>query len=238
MPSSKSSIAGPRTLALSALAIGLAVLVARPINRFTTVLGVFRQPANTVVKDGDFVTIADTMLCEDLHLHKSSGLLYTACEDSYESRFSWFPGLGVLHDPLTASKSRGSIHVIDPKTFKSKRLEFQGFAGPFITHGLDVISDPEDDSSVYIFAINHLPHPQYLQHIVDGQSYDKYPGNKAASQIEIFHHKTVSSAARYVRSISHPLIQTPNDIVARSPNSLYVTNDHHYREGILRQIED
>ncbi|KAK6712303.1 hypothetical protein SNK05_006758 [Fusarium graminearum] len=238
MPSSKSSIAGPKTLALSALAIGLGVLVARPINRFTTVLGVFRQPANTIVKDGDFVTIADTMLCEDLHLHKSSGLLYTACEDSYESRFSWFPGLGVLHDPLTASKSRGSIHVIDPKTFKSKRLEFQGFAGPFTTHGIDVISDPEDDSSVYIFAINHLPHPEYLQHVVDGQSYDKYPGNKAASQIEIFHHKTGSPSVRYVRSVSHPLIQTPNDIVARSPDSLYVTNDHHYREGILRQIED
>ncbi|KAL6916209.1 hypothetical protein ACHAPO_010671 [Fusarium lateritium] len=238
MPSSKSSIAGPKTLALSAFAIGLAVLLARPINRFTTVLGVFRQPANTVVKDGDFVTIEDTMLCEDLHLHKSSGLLFTGCEDSYESRFSWFPGLSVLHDPLTASKSRGSIHVIDPTTFKSKKLNFEGFAGPFITHGIDVISDPEDASSVYIFAINHLPHPEYLQHVVDGETHDKYPGNKAASQIEIFHHQTGSSTARYVRSVSHPLIQTPNDVVARSPSSFYVTNDHHYREGILRQIED
>jgi hypothetical protein len=238
MPSSKYSITGPKTLALSALAIGLGVLLARPINRFTTVLGVFRQPANTFVEDGDFVRIEDTMLCEDLHLHKASGLLFTACEDSYESRFSWFPGLGVLHDPLTASKSRGSIHVIDPTTFKSKRLGFEGFAGPFITHGIDVISDPKDASSVYIFAINHLPHPEYLQHVVDGKTYDKYSGNKAASQIEIFHHKIGSPTARYIRSVSHPLIQTPNDIVARSPSSFYVTNDHHYREGILRQIED
>jgi hypothetical protein len=238
MPPPKSSIAGPKTLALSALTIGLGVLLARPINRLTTVLGVFREPANTIVEDGNFVTIQDTMLCEDLHLHKSSGLLFTACEDSYESRFSWFPGLGVLHDPLTASKARGSIHVIDPATFKSKRLEFDGFTSPFITHGIDVISDPEDDASVYILAINHLPHPDYLQHVADGKSHDKYLGNRAASQIELFHHQTGSSTAKYVRSVSHPLIQTPNDIVALSSNSFYVTNDHHYREGILRQIED
>jgi hypothetical protein len=34
------------------------------------------------------------------------------------------------------------------------------------------------------------------------------------------------------------LIQTPNDIVAVSPTSFYVTNDHYYREGFLRHIED
>ncbi|KAM0321953.1 hypothetical protein ACHAPQ_009206 [Fusarium lateritium] len=49
---------------------------------------------------------------------------------------------------------------------------------------------------------------------------------------------TRSSTVRYVRSISHPLIQTPNDIAAVSPTSFYVTNDHYYREGFLRQIED
>ncbi|RGP64329.1 serum paraoxonase arylesterase 2 [Fusarium longipes] len=238
MPSEKSAVAGPKTLVLSALTVGLGLLLARPVNRLTTVFGVFRQPANTIVEDGNFVTIEDTMLCEDLHLYKPSGLLYTACEDSYESRFSWFPGLGVLHDPLTGSKARGSIHVIDPATFKSKRLEFEGFDGPFITHGIDVISDPEDDGSVYIFAINHRPHAEYLQHVVDGKSHDKYSGNRAASQIEIFHHRTGSSSVKYIRSVSHPLIQTPNDIVARSPNSFYVTNDHYYREGVLRQIED
>ncbi|KAL4732166.1 hypothetical protein ACLX1H_001174 [Fusarium chlamydosporum] len=238
MSSSKSSIAGPKTLALSAITIGLGIFFAKPINRFTTVIGVFREPVNTIVEDGNFVTIQDTMLCEDLHLHKSSGMLFTACEDSYEPRFSWFPGLGVLHDPLTGSKARGSIHVIDPVTFKGKRLEFEGFSEPFITHGIDVISDPQETGSVYIFAINHVPNPEYLQHVLDGKPYAKFAGNKAASQIEIFHHRVGSSTAKYVRSISHPLIETPNDIVARSPNSFYVTNDHYYREGVLRQIED
>ncbi|KAF4999911.1 hypothetical protein FGRMN_2149 [Fusarium graminum] len=238
MPASKSSLPGPKVLALSAVTIGLGVLLARPINRFTTVLGVFREPVNTVIGDADFIKIDDTMLCEDIHLHPTSGLLFTACEDSYESRFSWFPGLGVLHDPLTASKARGSIHVIDPKTFVSKRLEFENFAGPFVTHGIDVISDPDSQDSVYIFAVNHVPHPDYLQLVVNGNNYNEYVGNKAASQVEIFHHRIGSSTAKHVRSVSHPLIETPNDIFAVSPTGFYVTNDHHYREGFLRQIED
>ncbi|CZR47794.1 uncharacterized protein FPRO_13461 [Fusarium proliferatum ET1] len=232
---SKSSAVGPKALVVSALTIGLGVFLARPVTRVTTVLGFFRTPSSTIVSDADFITIDDTIVCEDVHLH--SGLLYTACEDSYAPRFSWFPGLGVLHDPLTASKSRGSIHVIDPKTFKSKRLEFEGFQGPFITHGIDVIDDPKDKNGVYIFAVNHLPNPEYLQHIVDGKK-EAFGGNKAASQIEIFHHRVGSSSVKYVRSISHPLIQTPNDIVALSPTSFYVTNDHQYREGLMRQVED
>ncbi|EMT65699.1 hypothetical protein NOF04DRAFT_16799 [Fusarium oxysporum II5] len=232
---SKPSAVGPKAFILSALTIGLGVFLARPINRVTTVLGFFRTPSSTVVSDADFITIDDTIVCEDVHLH--SGLLYTACEDSYAPRFSWFPGLGVLHDPLTASKSRGSIHVIDPKTFKSKRLEFEDFEGPFITHGIDVIADPKDENGVYIFAVNHVPNPEYLQHVVDGKK-DEFGGNKAASRVEIFHHRVGSSSVKYVRSISHPLIQTPNDIVALSPTSFYVTNDHHYREGLMRQVED
>ena len=228
MSTQKSSIAGPKALAVSAMTIGLAAFLARPITRFTTVLGVFRQPVPTIIEDGNLITIPDTMLCEDVHLHKSSNILFTACEDSYESRFSWFPGLGVLHDPR---KMRGSLHVIDPKTFTSKRLEFQGFGDTFVTHGIDVITDPEDDGAVYIFAINHLPNPEYVK--------DKtFTGHKAASQIEIFHHRLGSSTAKYVRSVSHPLIQTPNDIVVRSLDSFYVTNDHYYREGVMRQIED
>ncbi|KAJ4252867.1 hypothetical protein NW762_010773 [Fusarium torreyae] len=238
MPPSKFSVTSPKVLALSAITVGLGVLLARPINRFTTVMGVFREPANTIVADGDFITIEDTTVCEDLHHHQDSGLLFTACDDSYEARFSWFPGLGVLHDPLSSAKVRGSIHVIDPKTFKSKRLEFENFAGPFITHGIDVITDPDSDDSVYILAINHLAHPDYLQHIVDGKKPDEYSVNKAASQIEIFHHVLGTSAIKHIRSISHPLIQTPNDILARSPTSFHVTNDHYYRERIFRQIED
>lgn len=61
---------------------------------------------------------------------------------------------------------------------------------------------------------------------------------KARSQIEIFQHTIGTSKAKYLRTVRDPLIRTPNDLYATSPSSFYVTNDHYYREGLLRSIED
>lgn len=118
---------------------------------------------------------------------------------------------------------------------KSTRLAFENFKGPFVTHGIDVIEDPEQSDAVYLFAVNHLPNPAYLEAGPEAAQAD-IP--KARSQIELFRHVLQSDTVQHVRSIRHPLIQTPNDIYAASPSSLYITNDHFYREGILRLIED
>ncbi|KAJ3535333.1 hypothetical protein NM208_g7171 [Fusarium decemcellulare] len=231
-------MAFPKLAALSVLVAGIAIFIAPSIRLFTTVVGVFRQPSNTEVAKHDFVTIPDTIHCEDMHHHLPSGLIFTACQDSND-HFTWFPPLVTFDDPVSAGQSRGSIHVIDPKSFTSKRLEFDNFDGPFITHGIDVISDPDASHSVYIIAVNHPPHPQYLKHIKDGNRPEQYPRNlpKAASQIEIFHHVLGTSSVKHVRSVSHPLIKTPNDILAVSPSTFYVTNDHYYTEGRLRFLE-
>ena len=107
---------------------------------------------------------------------------------------------------------------------KSQRLEFENFDGTFVTHGVDVIADPEDNAAVYIYAINHVPHPDLP---------------KARSQVEVFHHVLGSSMIRHIRSVWHPLIRTPNDVLATSPSSFYITNDHLYAgHGIMRLIED
>jgi hypothetical protein len=111
----------------------------------------------------------------------------------------------------------------------SKRLEFENFRGPFVTHGIDVIADPSAQDAVFIFAVNHLPNPDYVQ----GKSVPK-----ARSQIEIFHHYLGTPSIRHVRSVVHRLITTPNDINAISPTAFYITNDHFYRDGILRSIEE
>jgi hypothetical protein len=115
---------------------------------------------------------------------------------------------------------------------KSTRLAFEDFQGPFITHGIDVIEDPEQPNAVYIFAVNHIPNPAYVR------ATEPKDINKASSQIELFHHVLESGSVRHVRSIHHPLIKTPNDVFAASPVSFYVTNDHFYREGPMRLIED
>lgn len=115
---------------------------------------------------------------------------------------------------------------------KSTRLEFENFSGPFVTHGIDLTRDPARKDAVYIFAVNHIPNPDFYMGSSNGEDVPK-----ARSQIELLHHILGSNTVRHVRSIYHPLIKTPNDIYAESPTSFYVTNDHFYREGLKRQVE-
>jgi len=105
------------------------------------------------------------------------------------------------------------------------------FNGPFVTHGIDIWSPPNDPTSLFIFAVNHLPNPAYYD-LKD----KKAP--KARSQIEVFHHKIGTLVAEHMRSIWHPLIRTPNDIYIRNEHSAYITNDHLYREGLMKMVED
>ncbi|KAL2836782.1 hypothetical protein BJY01DRAFT_238131 [Aspergillus pseudoustus] len=193
-------------------------------DRVLTVFGVYRNATLTSPAQNIY-TIPDTLQCEDIHYYAPGDVLFAACEDSVLQRFRWFPPLVMLDGP---ADSTGSIHVINPQTLVSSRLEFENFPGPFITHGMDVIQDPELPEAVYVFAVNHLANPKYR------------PGTetpKARSQIEIFHHVLGMSTTRHVRSVRHPLVTTPNDLYAITPRSFYVTNDHYYREGPMRQLE-
>jgi hypothetical protein len=122
------------------------------------------------------------------------------------------------------------------------------FDQPFFTHGIDVLTEPEEQDYVYIYAANHLPSPELLSYLAEHHPDrdtithstvipDEIP--RARSQLEIFRHKIGSGTATHLRSVRHPLLRTPNDILARGDGrSVYVTNDHFYRAGQMRSIED
>lgn len=120
------------------------------------------------------------------------------------------------------------------QTFKAQVLELEGFSGPFVTHGIDVIDDPEKPKgeAVYIFAVNHRPNPKHYGENGDANAPRSY------SVVELFRHVVGSGKASHIRTIWHPLITTPNDILAISPTSFLVTNDHYFRTGFLRALED
>lgn len=107
-----------RLLSLSLIGAVLAYLLytASPsIHRTLTTIGALRRYTEGTAAGNQVVPIPDTVHCEDIHYHAPSGLLFTACEDNAETRFRWFPPLANFDDPELASRSRGSIHVIDPK---------------------------------------------------------------------------------------------------------------------------
>ena len=115
------------------------------------------------------------------------------------------------------------------ETLKSQKLTLENFEGPFSTHGISLYTPPSKPEVVYIFAVNHLPNLRWT------------PGSKteekAASQVELFVHTVGSNTARHLRTIAHPLIRTPNDLLAISENEFLVTNDHRYRDGVRRLHE-
>ncbi|KAH7113952.1 hypothetical protein B0J13DRAFT_573982 [Dactylonectria estremocensis] len=211
--------------------------------RHLTVLGVLRRMKQTpLANPGDIAIIQDTIHCEDLHYHQLSQSIFTACEDTVTTRFSWFPPVAVLDDPAIVDETQGSIHVISLETLKSRRLNLKGFNSPFVTHGIDVIADPAsvDESAVFIFAVNHVPNTQHIKTqtcTTDGSVRDTHH-QKSDSRVEIFHHILGSDSAHHIRTIRHSLITTPNDIIAVGPTNFFVTNDHYYREGLMRQVED
>jgi len=109
-----------RLLSLSLLGALLAYafyIVGPNLYRAVVVLGVLRKYPNGATIQGEVTEIPDTVHCEDLHYHLPSGTLFAACEDNAETRFKWFPPLTNFDAPELASKSRGSIHVIDPKVW-------------------------------------------------------------------------------------------------------------------------
>jgi len=114
------------------------------------------------------------------------------------------------------------------QTFASQKLNLKGFSGPFVTHGIDLWHSESEPNIIYIYAVNHLPNPE---HSSQGSA------EKCRSQIELFKHTLGTTEAEHLRTIRHPLIRTPNDILATGPDSFYVTNDHYYREGLGRLLE-
>ncbi|KAM3448959.1 hypothetical protein MY3296_007350 [Beauveria thailandica] len=227
-------MAGSKILLAPLVAVVIAVIAGYvnlgSIHRTLRIAGVLRAEECTIANEGlQAIQVADTPYCEDLHHHLASGLLFTACEASWEARHSWFPPLAILEDASKAAQTPGAITVIDPQSMKAKRLRFEGFSGPFVTHGIDIIDDPlaKLGEAVFVFAVNHRPN----------QVQDSL-APKADSVIEVFHYTIGADFVRHVRTVKHDLIRTPNDILALSPTSFLVTNDHYYRDGLMRVVED
>lgn len=174
--------------------------------------------------------IPNTIQCEDLHHEKSTNVLFAACQATAYERSQWFPPLTVFTDPKAVAK--GTIVRVDPTTFESTVLKLNNGPNEMTTHGIDILNDPDDPTLLWIFVVNHLPDPNHW--------FVKPPTSQAMehARIEVFKHVLGSDEADFVRTVMHPLIITPNDLLATSPTSFYVSNDHIYTHGNIRLWED
>ncbi|KAG0265442.1 Serum paraoxonase/arylesterase 2 [Mortierella polycephala] len=153
--------------------------------------------------------------CEDVHIHHSSGLAFTACGHA-ESRKEWFPPIG-NNNPLAKNAFRDKFVVYDIVTGEYQVMELVGLPKDTdrVFHGLDIYE--RSATELTIFAVNH---------------------RRTGSVIEVLEYTLGDKTVQYKETIQHELIYTPNDIVALGPRSFYVSNDHRHLTGIKRHIEE
>jgi len=86
-----------------------------------------------------------------------------------------------------------------------------------VLHGLGVYSFPGDSSKVHLFIISH---------------------DLNGSVVHIFEHKVKTNKATLVKTVDHKLVEAPNDVTPTGPLSFYCGNDHGFRQGWRRYVED
>ncbi|XP_028725653.2 serum paraoxonase/arylesterase 1 [Peromyscus leucopus] len=84
----------------------------------------------------------------------------------------------------------------------------------FNPHGVSTFTD--EDNAVYLLVVNH-------------------PDSK--STVEVFKFQEEERSLLHLKTITHELLPSINDIVAVGPESFYATNDHYFADPYLKSWE-
>jgi len=155
----------------------------------------------------------------------------SACS-SVEMRAHWSPTLENF-DALalpTVSTDHLRLFSFDKRTHSPVDLVGlpAGHPGLYL-HGMDALHTPTAaEPNLYtLFLVSHPPPADRTTAAQVG----------AASVVELFETVLGSSSARYVGTVSHELVRTPNSPVATGPRSFYVSNDHRRKVHWTRKLE-
>lgn len=99
----------------------------------------------------------------------------------------------------------GGLWIYDLEEDRIVQLDIEDYPEPFSFHPLGV---EYHRASGTLFVCNH---------------------HTAGSRVDVFDLDMTGPVARHRQTIIHPLLRTPNSVVALSGSELYVTNDHYVR---------
>ncbi|TPX72276.1 arylesterase [Spizellomyces sp. 'palustris'] len=118
--------------------------------------------------------------------------------------------------PKGGIQKSGELYAYDVNkpSHKPQRLSTPDFAREFHPLGLSLYTTP--DKTTFLYAIN--------------LAYNGF-------SIEIFSVHLHNATLKHERTISHPLITTPNSITVVNDSTFYVTNDHGFPSGFLHALE-
>lgn len=137
-----------------------------------------------------------------------------------ESRVHWLPAIGHLNASQLPAKSGDYIALLDLKTNTHKQLkitEMPQFARDnFHLHAIDAYHAPEDREHITVIVNSHRPPADRSTAPTVGSN----------SVFEIFETRLGSSTLKWVKTVEHPLMRTPNNLIAMGPRQFYFSNDH------------
>lgn len=82
-------------------------------------------------------------------------------------------------------------------------------------------------------------HPHGISLLVGADGRDRlYAVNHAGGRHTIEEYEVGADRLTHLRTLSDPLLRSPNDLVALAPDLLYVTNDHGWPKGFLSTLEE
>lgn len=113
----------------------------------------------------------------------------------------------------SSPEEAGGLYLIDLRTKLFEPIALtRTFNQPFAPHGISFF---EKDSAFIVMAINHTS---------EGHS------------IEVFELK--DKLLKHLKTLKHPSMVSPNDLVIIDENRFYFTNDHRYTKGIGKIVEE
>ena len=122
---------------------------------------------------------------------------------------------------MNGSLAQGTIYQYRPKAKDQKLVNLRPELDTgFHPHGISVYEDP--DGKIFLAVVNH--HSGGLFNSSEGHS------------IELFRYEVDSLF--HIRSVSGPLMISPNDIVLINKDQFYVTNDHGSSSGLMQTLEE
>ncbi|GAA5935773.1 hypothetical protein JCM3775_007325 [Rhodotorula graminis] len=202
----------------------LAVIVGQKLDR----AGVTRSVSP--LNNDDCFAVPGLEACEDARwVDQESGLAYLACS-SREARTLWVPATSHLNATELPTVSTDYIALLDINTRQYKRVRLDGLppaANGIWVHAIELYRSPSNPNKLTIFVNSHRP----------PSDRSLAPTQGADSVVEIFDTEVGSDSARYVKTIQHPLVRTPNSIAAVTDRSFYVSNDHRHKVHWSRKFE-
>ncbi|KAG8880656.1 hypothetical protein FRB97_000610 [Tulasnella sp. 331] len=166
------------------------------------------------------------------HARTSGSIVIMASHIYIESRTHWLPAVDRLNASVLSSISTDHITILSlAAPYSHHKLKITGLpqeARGIWVHGIDIWQDPSDPAALTLYLISHRPPRDRAKSEETG----------ADSVVEIFETRAGDDEVRWVKTVKHNLVITPNAIAAVGPRTFYVSNDHSTKTHWMRKVND